>query len=95
MKHYLITWHETDGNDCIVYDTIVAADSEELALDTLRLAVETDYDGLQDDGSEFGYYFDDADGGLVLRDVQEFDSRAAAEAQCSIWHVRFDVETEA
>lgn len=103
MKHYLITWHETDGNDCVVYDTVIAADSAELAFDTLRLAVETDYRGLEDDGSEFGYYFEcncpegsdcDGHGGLSLRDIQEFDTRAAAENQCSIWHVRFDVEPQ-
>lgn len=107
MKHFLITWHESDGNDCTVYDSVVSADSEELALTVLALAVEADLDAgagpdsYAPDCSEFGYDFlcsadcpEDCEGhgGIVLREVTEYPSRDAAIADRNSWHCHFDVE---
>jgi hypothetical protein len=61
MKHYLITFHESDGNDCTVYEAIRAGDTKENALSILAYEVESamvkNGTEFEDDGSEFGYYF--------------------------------------
>ena len=102
--YYLITWHETDGNDCTVYDSIVAAGDESAALGTLAAAVERELTGpYSDDGSEFGYYFecpDDCDGGefceghggIALRTVDAYPTLAEAQNNRSRWHLQYHVD---
>ena len=104
MSHYLITWHETDGNDCTVFDTIVEAVDESAALAKLAAAVERELMGpYTDDGSEFGYYFECPDdcgggesceghGGIVLRGVDAYPTEAEAIANLAGYHVRYHVD---
>jgi hypothetical protein len=77
MNAYLITWHESDGNDCTVYETIVEAVSEENALSVLAYQVEKmlNAKGVEysDDGSEFGYYFECPDDCESLADAFDFE----------------------
>lgn len=40
MDWYLVTWHETDGNDCTVFDTIVQAENTEAAQNMVADAIE-------------------------------------------------------
>lgn len=100
MSYYLITWDESDGNDCTVFDTIVQAESRELALGLLSDSIEktltnsgTSYES---DGNELGYYFNCADdcpedceeahGGINLRTVETYSTEEEAYAARSRWH---------
>lgn len=99
---YLITWHESDGNDCTVFDTVIGAASQEEALTALATAVEkalTDSETeFEEDGSEFGYYFHctkecpeecDGHGGIALRTVEEYPTLAEARANMAQWHSEY------
>lgn len=65
MNAYLITWHESDGNDCTVFDTVIKAQTEDEALsllaDALEKAMNANGTGFQEDGNILGYYFDCAE----------------------------------
>jgi hypothetical protein len=96
---YLIVWHESDGNDCTVYDTVVEAPTEDEALSLLGDALEarmtangTDF---QEDGNHIGYYFNcsedcpedcEGHGGTSLRTVESYTTEVDARAMCSRWH---------
>lgn len=99
MAWHLITWHESDGNDCTVYDSVVEAADQDQALDTLAGSLEArmreNGTAWQEDGNVLGYYFDcsedcsedcEGHGGTSLREVQTFATEAEAEAQRSRWH---------
>jgi hypothetical protein len=95
MGFYVVTFHETDGNECTVYDAIVKADSEEHALSILAYSVESSMNEngtrYEEDGSEFGYYFADDEGGIALRDVTRYESLVDAEDACAFYHVTWHV----
>jgi len=101
MKAYLITWHESDGNDCTVYDSIIEAESEEKALDTLhdqrneKLKGRGEY---EDDGNHLGFYFNcledcpeecEGHGGTVHRETREYQTLEEAESNLASYHVRW------
>lgn len=105
MKHYLVTWHETDGNDATVYDSIIEAPSEEGALSILSFNVERDMNETKtpysDDGSEFGYYFEcsedcpedcEGHGGIVLRTVEAFETEQEARDAHPKYHILYECE---
>lgn len=99
MPYYLITWHESDGNDCTVFDTVVHATDKDAALTTLSDAIEK---SLDENGTEYenggdwlDYYFscsEDCDqdceghGGIVLREVEEYPSEADARSNMARYH---------
>jgi len=60
--YYTIVWHESDGNDCTVYDTIVERNDKEgaeLALDaTLEKHLKGNDQSAESDGNLLGFYFD-------------------------------------
>ena len=102
MRHFLITFHETDGNDCTVYDAIIEANTEEQALSILSYNIERSLDDnktpYSDDGSELGYYFDCFDdcheeceghGGIALRTVESYETRKEAESEASKFHCTY------
>lgn len=103
---YVITFHETDGNDATVYESVIEAASESHALDILSSSVEFTLEqngtAFVPDGSEFGYYFtcpedcefaEDGEacgahgGGIVLRDVEGFDTEREADEALRPYHV--------
>jgi len=103
-KHYLIVWHESDGNDCTVYDTIVMAESEEAALNLLGDALERQMaangTSWQDDGNQLGYYFDcteaceeacEGHGGTSLRTVEEYATEEEARNARSRYHSEWTI----
>lgn len=103
MRHYLIVWHESDGNDCTVYDTSVEAPSEQGALSILAYNIERDLNynkvPYSDDGSELGYFFDcyddcpedcDGHGGIALRGVEAFETYQEARAARSFYYSTYD-----
>jgi hypothetical protein len=61
VKHFLVTFHETDGNDTTVYDSIVAAEDEDGAFgkvaDEIAKRLDTDGRPYSEDGG-FGFYFE-------------------------------------
>ena len=61
MAWFSVTFHETDGNDCTVYDTVVEAETEDEAFgkvaDSLEKTLTADGRGFEDDG-DCGFYFD-------------------------------------
>lgn len=101
---YLITWHESDGNDCTVYDTLVEASSEDEALTLLGTALEakltengTDF---SEDGNQLGYTYDcaedcaefcDGHGGTSLRTVERHNSELAARSAMSFYHSEWSI----
>lgn len=102
MGHYLVTWHETDGNDCTVYDSVIEAATEEKALSilafNLECAMNDNKTPYSEDGSEFGYYFDcsddcdeecDGHGGICLRTVEVYATDKEAHAARSPWHTEY------
>ena len=97
MTHYLVTWHETDGNDATVYDTVVKADSEDAAYEagsdeafTYSNMIDAEPDG------GFGFYFPcdcpedtdycDGHGGIVMRSAERFDTEDEARAEQRATH---------
>jgi hypothetical protein len=104
MKWYLITWHESDGNDCTVYDSIVSAATEDDALTILGDALEAQLTAngteFQEDGNHIGYYFSCSDdctedceghGGTSLRSVEVFDTEDVARANMARYHTEWTV----
>ena len=99
--YYLVTFDETDGNDCTVYDTIIEAPSQKAALNTLSKHIEADLKGeWTDDGSEFGYYFDcnsdcpedcEGHGGIGLREVEAHATEKDAQAARAPYHVEYTI----
>lgn len=105
MSWFLIVWHETDGNDCTVYDTVVEAATEDEALGKLGDALEKQMDAngteYQEDGNHLGYYFgcsddcaDDCDGhgGTSLREVTAYPTEDDARKDCSKWHSEWSID---
>ena len=106
MAWFTITWHESDGNDCTVYDTVVEAPDEDTALSLLGNAMETrmtaNGTGFQKDGNHLGYYFDcDCDedyadtceghGGTSLREVTAHVTEDSARQAMSRWHSEWSI----
>ena len=104
MNAYLITWDESDGNDCTVYDTVITADSEDAALSTLSDALEAQMiaNGTewQDGGNYLDYMFNcaadceedcEGHGGTNLREVQCFATEEDARNAMSRWHREWSV----
>jgi len=102
MLSYLITFHETDGNDCRVYDAIVQAMNRDAAFAILAKSIEEKLEGqdYEDDGSELGYYYHCGDdcpedceghGGIALRDVREYASHEEAVKNLAVSHSRWEV----
>lgn len=105
MPWFLITWHESDGNDCTVYDTVVNARTEDDALSTLGDALERqmrangqDY---EEDGNHLGYLFGcsedcpedcDGHGGTSLRTVEVYTSELQAQAARSRYHSNWSID---
>jgi hypothetical protein len=101
---YLITWHETDGNDCTVYDTVVQADCADDALTALDAAIEQQ---LTEQGNPYSsggnlvdFYFDcdedcpedcEGHGGIALRTIESYPTEAEARKQVSKWHLVYTV----
>lgn len=101
-RHWLITWHETDGNDCTVFDTYIAAESEDAALgilsDALAAACPDADKGC--DFVDFTFPCDcdeknaehcDGHGGTALREVVEYASEKEARAARPFYHSRYEV----
>lgn len=99
MPWFCIVWHESDGNDCTVYDTVVEAPTEDEALNLLSDALEKQMDAngtsYQEDGNHLGYYFDcaedcpedcDGHGGTSLREVTTHTTEYDAMKARSRWH---------
>lgn len=100
MNHYMIVWHETDGNDCTVFDTIVRAKSEENAIKQLFAAwirncpnAEVEDHGLYYpcNCSEEDAEYCEGHGGTFIREVSTFKTRREAEAAKSIYHAEYFV----
>jgi hypothetical protein len=101
MKAYLITWNVSDGNDCTVYDTVTAAESEDAALEKLDRAIQAACPDAESDGDYVGYYFGcsedcsedcEGHGGTSLREVREFDTEEAARKAKSTYHVNYEID---
>lgn len=101
---YLITWHESDGNDCTVYDTVVQAETEDSALSLLADAMEKRMDengtSYEEDGNHLGYYFNCSDdchedceehGGTSLREVNSYETEDSARSAMSKWHSEWSI----
>lgn len=101
---YLIVWHESDGNDCTVYDSIVQAPTEDEALTVLGEALEAQMrangTSFFEDGNHLGYYFNCADncpedceghGGTSLRTVESYTTEVDAKASRSKWHSKWEL----
>lgn len=104
VRHWLITWHETDGNDCTVFDTYVAAETEESALDVLSDALATACPSAQEgcDFVDFTFSCDcgeenaehcDGHGGTALREIREFPSMQAACDARPFYHSCYEIPT--
>lgn len=104
MKHYLITWHETDGNDCTVFDTYVAADTEDGALGVLDNALHAacpeaeegfDYLDMMFPCScgEADAEFCEGHGGTVLRKIVEYASEQEARTARPFYHSLWELPT--
>lgn len=105
MKHFLIVWHESDGNDCTVFDTIVKASSEQAALNRLAKSLLHCYslnkDALYDsseliidfpcDCPESEYDACEGHGGTALRSIEAYTHADDAEAACAVYHTRYTV----
>lgn len=104
MNAYLITFHETDGNDCTVYDAVVEASTESDALAQLTSSVQAVLDSngtsYEEDGSEFGCYFNcsedcselcEGHGGMALRHIETYPTVAEAELHRARYHSRWTV----
>src|SRR3990172_342019 len=89
---YLVTFHESDGNDCTVFDSIIAAESEDAAFNILHDAIEKtlkeNKTSFEEDGNIVSFVFNCEDdcgeecqghGGISLREVEAFDTEAEAE----------------
>lgn len=103
-QHFVVTFHETDGNDCTVFDALIEATSQEQALaklaDSIESALVTNSTDFEDDGSELGYYFQcsadcdencDGHGGIALRTVESFPTESEARASMSRYHSEWTV----
>jgi hypothetical protein len=103
MAHYLVTFQESDGNDCTVYDAVVEADNEDAAYgrvcDAIEAQMKRDGTPYEDDG-DFGFYFDcggecegecDGHGGIVMREAVAYATLEEAEAGRSRYHVPYYV----
>ena len=101
---YLITFDESDGNDCEVFDAIVEAKTEEEALGLLAKSVDARLveNGVdfEEDGSEFGYFFNCSEdcgedchghGGMGLREVVAYDTLADAGSNKASYHTEWYV----
>lgn len=104
MQTFLITWHESDGNDCRVYDSIITAATEDDALSQLGDALESrmEHNGAsyEADGNHLGYYFGcsedcsedcEGHGGTSLREVQAFETEEGARNAMSRWHSEWSI----
>ena len=106
MRHYLVTFHETDENDTTVYDCVVNAEDENGAFgkvaDEIAKRLDTDGRPYSEDGG-FGFWFDctcdDADycdghGGIVMRTAEPFEAEedAIKEQQAIVYHVHMTVK---
>jgi len=104
MNFYLVTFHETDGNDCTVYDCIVEATNESSALEDVAKSIEAvltdNKTAFEDDGSELGYYFNcsedcsehcEGHGGIALRTVEAYPTEHDAENARSKYHTLWTV----
>ena len=104
--YYRITWHETDGNDCTVYETIVQASTEDSALEHLHTYLQQQCPEAEDGGGDFlDFYFPcdcdtnsdaypdmcDGHGGTSLREVEAFTDDPG---KGSIWHVEYSIPTQ-
>ena len=98
MTHYLVTWHETDGNDATVYDTVVEAATEDAAYEAGSNEAYTysNVINMESDG-DFGFYFpcdcpEDVEwdcpghGGIVMRSAERFDTEDEARAEQRATH---------
>lgn len=107
MSYYLITWDESDGNDCTVFDTIVQAESKDAALDLLGDAIEArltkNGTSWEDDGNQIGYMFNcaedcpedcDGHGGTSLREVEEYATETEANAARSKYHTEYVIPSK-
>jgi hypothetical protein len=78
MKTYLITFDESDGNDCTVYEAIIPAENPDMALmilaDSVEAAMRSNDTVYETDGSEFGYYFGCPDDCDTLQSLDACDS---------------------
>lgn len=105
MNAYLYVWHESDGNDCTVYDTVVLAESEDSANDIISAAIERTMTengtSFEDDGNLLGYYFNcsedcsedcEGHGGTSLREVTQYATEDEARKQMSRWHTEYSVD---
>lgn len=105
MSHYLVTFHETDGNDATVFDAIVEAADEQGAFCKVSDAIEAD---LTERGTSFetdgdcGVYFQceedcpeecDGHGGIAMRTAEPFETLEAAEKaqKAAYFHSRYEV----
>lgn len=100
IRHWLITWHETDGNDCTVFDTYAAAETEESALGVLSDALAKACPDAEEGGDFVDFYFPctdecaldcDGHGGIALREIREFPSMQAACDARSFFHSTYEI----
>jgi hypothetical protein len=100
VKYFLVTFHETDGNDTTVYDSVVEAETEDAAFGKVADSIAADLDkagtAYSEDG-DCGFYFDCTEecngaedcshGGIVMRSAEEFASLPEAiKAQEAIYY---------
>lgn len=104
MPGYLIVWHETDGNDCTVFDTPLVATNDDEALKTLYASWEEHYGADIEDagcdpmGADFpcdctGEHaeFCEGHGGLQVREVLYCGSYEDAWQARSAYHQVWEV----
>lgn len=100
MSAYLIVWHETDGNDATVYDTVVSAKSKDAAVDKLLDSQMASWPDAESDGDS-GLLFAcdcpedtencDGHGGTIIREIRSFRSLAQAREAMAFYHREWTV----
>ncbi len=104
MRFYIVTFHETDGNDVTVFDALVSADSEDTAVsrvaDSIEASLKENGTEYTEDGNALGYYFEcsedcgemcEGHGGIALRTVEAYDSEDEARQNMARYHSEWTV----
>jgi hypothetical protein len=104
---WLVTWHESDGNDCTVYGTVVQAADADAAECAVGAAIEAQLtkDGVpfEPDGNALGVYFacsedcpEDCEGhgGTASREVEgPFQDEASAREARPFYHSAWEMSS--